>query len=87
MKVVSVFQTADGKQFNNREDARRHEAECEALEKLRKTLTSSINSELVRRGNIDNVLRHILLESVEVRSILASYAKKTPKQQPAAAAA
>jgi hypothetical protein len=87
MKVVSVYQTADGKQFNDREVARRHEAECEALEKLRITLTSSINSELVRRGNIDNVLRHILLESADVRNILASYAKKTPKQQPTASAA
>ena len=84
MKVVSVFQTVDGKQFDNRENAQRHEAECEALEKLRALLTSSINSELVRRSNIDNVLRHILLESVEVRTILASFTKKTPKQAAAA---
>jgi len=86
MKVVSLFQTADGKQFTNRDEARRHETECEALEKLKALLASSIGSELVRRGNIDNVLRHILLESVEVRGILASHAKKTPKQAAKAAA-
>jgi hypothetical protein len=87
MKVISLFQTADGKQFTNRDEARQHETECETLAKLKGLLASSIGSELVRRGNIDNVLRHILLESASVRGILTSHAKKTPKQVVAAAAA
>lgn len=80
MKIVSVFQTADGKQFTSRTDAKKYESELEALERLRALLSTSINSELVRRGNIDNVLRHILLESADVRSVLQSHAKKTPKE-------
>jgi len=80
MKVVSLFQTADGKQFVKREDARKHEAEMEAIDSLRRLFNASINSEMVRRGNIDNVLRHILLESANVRHILQTYNKKTPKE-------
>ncbi len=87
MKTVSMFQTADGKTFSNRDEARRHEAEYEAMEKLKKLLASSINSELVRRGNIDNVLRHIILESAEMRNILSTHAKKSPKQATESAAA
>lgn len=79
MKIVSMFQTADGKQFNSRDDAKKHEVEYEAIDKLRNLLTSSISSELVRRGNVDNVLRHIILESAEVRAILQTYNKKLPK--------
>jgi adenine-specific DNA methylase len=86
MKVVSVYQTADGKQFANKEDARRHEVECETLDKLRNLLKTSIDSAYCQRGNIDNVLRNILLESAEVRNILLSYGKRMPKEQPAAAA-
>ncbi len=85
MKIVSVFQTADGKQFTDRTAAKKHESELEAVEKLRALLSTSINSELVRRGNIDNVLRHILLESASVRTILQSHAKKMPKEDKAAA--
>ena len=86
MKVVSVYQCVDGKQFTCRDAARRHEAECEAVAKLKELLASSIASELTRRGNVDNVLRHILLESAAARNILASYAKKSPKQVATAAA-
>lgn len=87
MKVVSVYQTEDGKQFHNKELARKHEIELETLGRLRGLLKTAIDSELTRRGNIDNVLRNILLESAEVRAILQSYSKKMPKEQPAAAAA
>jgi hypothetical protein len=86
MKVVSVYQTVDGKQFASKDDARRHEVEHETLEKLRKLLDASINSAYCRQGNIDNVLRLILMESAEVRNILLSYSKKSPKEQPANAA-
>jgi hypothetical protein len=81
MKVVSVFQTADGKQFTDRKDAQKHENECESLLKLRNLLQHAIDSELTRRGNIDNVLRNILMESAEVRQILQTYSKKMPKEQ------
>ncbi len=86
MKVVSLFQTVDGKQFANKEDAKRHETELETLDKLRKLLQPSINSELTRRGNIDNVLRNILLESAEMRNILLAYGKKMPKEKAVEAA-
>jgi hypothetical protein len=79
MKVISVFQTADGKQFTDRDDAKKHEAELEAMDALRKILSTSINSDLVRKGNIDNVLRHILLEAADVCSALQTHKKKTPK--------
>jgi hypothetical protein len=87
MKVVSMFQTVDGKTFTSKAEAQRHENEHEALAKLRSLLNSAIQSELTRRGNIDNVLRNILLESSEVRNILATYAKKTPKETPKEAVA
>ena len=81
MKVVSVFQTVDGKQFADKKEAQKHENECEALAKLRNLLQTAISSELTRRGNIDNVLRNILMESAEVRNILLTYSKKAPKEE------
>ncbi len=85
MKVVSVYQTADGKQFQDKRLAQQHENECEALAKLRSLLTAAINSELTRRGNIDNVLRNMLMEHAELRNILQTYGKKMPKEAALAA--
>jgi dsDNA-binding SOS-regulon protein len=79
MKIMMVYQTADGKTFEDKEEAKRHELELDTINKLRSLLAASINSELVRRGNIDNVLRQMLLEHAEVRNILQSYNRKMPK--------
>jgi hypothetical protein len=75
-----MFQTCDGKTFTDKNEAQRHENEHEALAKLRSLLNSAIQSELTRRGNIDNILHSILMESAEVRNILITYNKKMPKE-------
>jgi len=82
MKVISVFQTADGKQFASKAEAQRHEAELETLAGLRTLLQNAINSELTRRGNIDNVLRNIIMEAGAIRNLLQTHSKKMPKVQP-----
>lgn len=86
MKIVSKFQTEDGKTFDSKQEALRHEAEYDALAKLRCLLNAAIQSELTRRGNVDNVLRNILMDSAEIRTILTAYNKKAPKEAVAAAA-
>jgi len=81
MKIVPFYVTDDGKKFADKTDARKHEVETEALEKLRFLLKASIDSSLTKPGNADNVLRNILMESQEVRNILLSYSKKYPREQ------
>lgn len=87
MQALTVFQTADGKQFTNRVEARKHEVELETLASLRTLLKSSIDSAMTHRGNVDNVLRHIMMEHAEVRKILTAMNKKTPKEAAIVAAA
>ena len=84
MKIVSVFQTADGKQFSDKDEARKYETELEAMTALRSLLSASIESQMARSGNIDNVLRQLLMETSEVRRILTTYGKKMPKVAEAA---
>jgi glutamate synthase domain-containing protein 3 len=79
MKTISVYVTDDGKQFQDRNDARAHEVHEEAVGKLRQLLQSAIHSTMCRQGNIDNVLRNLLMESQEVSNILNSYRRQTPK--------
>ena len=86
VKIISVFQTADGKQFASKTEAQTHEADLEVLAGLRTLLQNAINSELTRRGNIDNVLRNIIMESGVIRKLLQTHSKKMPKVQPAQAA-
>lgn len=81
MKIVQLFKTDDGKTFEKRDDARKHEVEQEALGKLRNLLKASINSQLVRTGNVDNVLINILTDAAAVSEILLSFRKKQPKDE------
>lgn len=86
MKVIPFYVTEDGKQFTCKVDARKHEVELEAVGVLRNLLKSSIESSLTRSGNIDNVLRHMLMEASEIRAVLQSYVKKMPKEERSKAA-
>jgi hypothetical protein len=79
MKIIKQFQTEDGKVFESQSLARTHEVEVETLAQLRALLKTSIDSSLCRQGNIDNVLKNILMEPVLLIDILQSYRKKLPK--------
>lgn len=76
---VSKFKV-DGKEFNAEIDAKRYAVEHEALGKLRQLLNAAIHSDLVRKGNVDNILKMILAESPAVSEVLSSYRKKQPKE-------
>lgn len=87
LEQVSKFKTADGKEFTSREEARQHQIEMAALQALRGLLKASIESSLTRSGNVDNVLKNILMEGQEIRNILLSYSKMQPKKKTEAGAA
>lgn len=76
MKVVSVYQTDDGKTFETKEEARNHEVDMETLAKLRIALASSIQT-----GRVESVIKHLLVEAVAVGNILASYRKQQPRKK------
>lgn len=81
LEQVSKFKTADGKEFTSREAARQHQVEMAALQALRTLLKVSIESSQVRQGNIDNVLKQMLMEGQEIRNILLAYSKMQPKKK------
>ena len=72
MKLVKVYQTADGKTFDNRRDAANHETKIEIEKKLREVLRISLST-----GRPESVLKEIIEEAVAVRGILQSI--KVPK--------
>jgi hypothetical protein len=80
MKCVPFYVTADGKQFTEKSEAKKHEIDLQTLVELRSTLQASINSAMTRSGNIDNVLKHILLESAAISTVLANYKRKQPRK-------
>jgi len=86
MQIISLFQTVDGKRWTTKGEAQKHEAELETLVGLRTLLHNAINSELTRRGNIDNVLHNIIMESGAIRALLTTHSKKMPKVAAQAAA-
>lgn len=75
MKIVQVFKTDDGKTFESRIDARKHEVTVEALAKLNEILKVSLAT-----GRPESVLRQLLMENSEVSAVLATYRKKQPAQ-------
>ena len=85
LERLEKFKTADGKEFTSREQARLHQIELAALEALRGLLKVSIESSLTRTGNVDNVLKNVLMEGQEIRKILLSYSKMQPKKKAEAA--
>lgn len=82
MKIVSKYETEDGKMFDTREAARGHEVDLETLNNLQKLLHTSIQT-----GRIDSVLRHLLVESSAIAAILSTHRKKLPKVKSEAQAA
>lgn len=76
MKVVSLFQTDDGKTFETKEEARQHEIEVEAVNKLKTVLASSINT-----GRVEAVLKHLVVEYAVVRAILSNYGLRLPRKK------
>jgi hypothetical protein len=81
MRVIRKFQTADGKEFLDELAAKKHEVEIDSLNQLRNLLNLSINSNQVRPGNIDNVLKQILVETPNLINILRSYQRKQPRKK------
>jgi hypothetical protein len=81
MKIIQRFQTDDGKEFTDEVEARKHELELRTLSQLKDLLKPSIDSMLVRPGNVDNVLKNILLEAPEVVKIIQSYRKRQPRDK------
>lgn len=89
LKIERVVQTkfkVNGKEFDSEIDAKKYAVEHEALGKLRELLNAAIHSDLVRKGNVDNVLKMILAEAPAVSEVLSSYRKKQPKELVAKAA-
>ena len=76
MKIVQVFKTDDGRTFDNRLEARKHEVGLETLQKLANLLKDSIQT-----GRPDSILRQILMENSAMSEILASYRKRLPKDE------
>lgn len=68
-----------GKEFEDAATARKFAVDDEALSALRLLLKASIESSLVQRGNVDNVLKNILGDAAAVSEILLTYRKRQPK--------
>lgn len=76
MQTIQMFKTADGKTFDDRNVARRHEITLEALEKFQHILKESIAT-----GRPDSILRQILMEESAVSGVLQTFRKKQPKKK------
>jgi hypothetical protein len=83
MKIVQRFQTDDGKCFDDRDLARHHEIEVEAVAAMMKLIAVSLTT-----GRSESICRQILFEQQAFTKILSTYRKKLPKtlQEEAAAA-
>lgn len=78
-KTVRKF-IVGGQEFNDAASARKYAVDAEALNSLRTLLNVAINSDLVRKGNVDNVLKNILGDAAAVAEILLTYRKRQPKE-------
>lgn len=78
-KTVRKF-IVGGEEFNDAASARKFAIDHEALGALRLLLKASIDSSLVRQGNVDNVLKNILGDAAAVAEILLTYRKRQPKE-------
>lgn len=76
MKLVSVYQTDDGKNFATKDEAKTHEAECAAIKELGNILSASL-----RTGRPESIVREIILESVAVMAALTRHRKRLPRQK------
>jgi hypothetical protein len=76
MQMIQVFKTKDGKTFENRNAARTHELEMEAMLALCATLSVSIST-----GRPAAVLQQLLLEHSKISNILTNFRKKIPREK------
>lgn len=76
IKAIRVYQTSDGKNFNNQKEAKEHENVLESMEQLRYILRTSLST-----GRSESVLKQILLEQTAIREVLVRYNKRKPKQR------
>jgi len=72
MRLVKVYQTADGGMFDNRRDAANHEKKVEIEKMIREILRISIGT-----GRAEAVVKEIIEEAVTVCNVLRSI--KAPK--------
>jgi len=79
MKIVSRYETADGATFEDKDEAKKHEAELEAITSLNALLNTSLQT-----GRPASILKHVLLESEEIVKIITKYHKRLPRKKIAA---
>ena len=71
---VTAYRTSDGKEFNSRTIAERHQLEIDSENALAAILDSA-----VRTMRVDAVLRALVVHAPEVREILTSFLRRQPK--------
>ena len=76
IKKMSMYQTSDGKQYTDRNQAKQHEAELTALSELRHALRESIATTRAAA-----VIEQMIGEEEMVRAILNNYHKHLPKPE------
>lgn len=76
MKLVRVYETEDGQQFNDRKEATIHELKMGAEKKLLDLLKIS-----VRTGRPESVVKEMVEEATAVREILLQMIVKMPKNK------
>jgi exopolysaccharide biosynthesis protein len=76
IKRVSKFQTSDGKLFDVEAEAKSHESKATAFQELSALLVVSMQT-----NRVDAVVRHIIEDDIEVRSILSRYHKRQPRME------
>jgi len=76
MKLVRLYETQDGKQFDCKRAAHEHEVKIATIAAIRESLQISI-----RTGRVDAVIQQMVEEATTVRSILGAMATKMPKKR------
>ena len=79
MKQVSRFQTDDGQEFDNKEEAKMHEVFCESKKDLIETLRPAYNTD-----RADAILISVLHNAQVVRDLLNRHLRRQPHQKPEA---
>ncbi len=74
MIKVSKFQTSDGKIFDTSEEAKQHESIQVAVTRLTDVLKASLAT-----GRPESIVRQIIMEHIQIGSILKTHSKKAGK--------
>lgn len=76
MRLVRVYETDDGKQFDSRKDATIHELQISAQKKLSDLLKVSLKT-----GRPESVIKEMVEEAPAVRDILLQMMIRMPKSK------